>query len=58
LLSRVSFFKAKGLSSSFGSGLQNYRKSAEAVMCGLLPDSPTATKSRTDSNVLLECYLT
>ena len=58
LLSRLSFFKAKDISNSYGSGLQNYRKSAEAVMCGLLPDSPTATKSRTDSNVLLECYMT
>lgn len=58
LLSRLSFFKAKDISNSFGSGLQSYRKTAEAVMCGLLPDSPTATKSRTDSNVLLECCAT
>ncbi|MCI06746.1 endoglucanase 10-like [Trifolium medium] len=49
--------QAKGLSSSYGSGLQNYRKTAEAVMCGLLPDSPTATESRTDSNVLLHLLL-
>ncbi|GAU24992.1 hypothetical protein TSUD_312270 [Trifolium subterraneum] len=52
LLSRVSFFKAKGLSSSYGSGLQNYRKTAEAVMCGLLPDSPTATESRTEHGLI------
>ncbi|KAJ1421644.1 Six-hairpin glycosidase superfamily [Sesbania bispinosa] len=58
LLSRLSFFKAKDISNSYGSGLQSYRKTAEAVMCGLLPDSPTATKSRTDSNALLECYMT
>lgn len=52
LLSRLSFFKGKGISNSYGSGLQKYRKSAEAVMCGLLPDSPTATKSRTDGGLI------
>jgi len=31
--------------------LQLYRESAEAIMCALLPDSPTATSSRTDGNV-------
>lgn len=54
LLSRLSFFKAKDISNSYSSGLHSYRKTAEAVMCGLLPDSPTATKSRTDGNILLE----
>lgn len=57
LLSRLSFFKAKDISNSYSSGLHSYRKTAEAVMCGLLPDSPTATKSRTDGNILLECYI-
>ncbi|XP_057435049.1 endoglucanase 10-like [Lotus japonicus] len=51
LLSRLSFFK-KDLSNSHGSGLQSYRKTAEAVMCGLLPESPTATKSRTDNGLI------
>jgi len=55
LLARLGFFKAKDISNSYGSGLQSYRKTAEAVMCGLLPDSPTATKSRTDGNIPLEC---
>ncbi|KAL2499360.1 Endoglucanase 10 [Abeliophyllum distichum] len=50
LLSRVSFFGSKDLSSS--NILQKYRKSAEAVMCGLLPKSPTATTSRTDNGLI------
>ncbi|KAL5706537.1 cellulase [Ranunculus cassubicifolius] len=49
LLSRVSFFGAKN---TLNSGLQNYRKTAEAVMCGLLPQSPTATTSRTDGGLV------
>ncbi|KAG5048012.1 hypothetical protein JHK85_009115 [Glycine max] len=52
LLSRLSFFKAKDISNSYSSGLHSYRKTAEAVMCGLLPDSPTATKSRTDDGLI------
>ncbi|KAL8172103.1 hypothetical protein V2J09_023907 [Rumex salicifolius] len=52
LLSRVSFFGGKGVSSSVNSGLQQYRNTAEAVMCGLLPKSPTATSSRTDSGLI------
>ncbi|KAF3446764.1 hypothetical protein FNV43_RR11944 [Rhamnella rubrinervis] len=50
LLSRLSFFGAKGTSDT--SGLNSYRKTAVAVICGLLPDSPTATKSRTDSGLV------
>ncbi|KAK9271453.1 hypothetical protein L1049_027044 [Liquidambar formosana] len=52
LLSRVSFFRAKDNSNSQNPGLQKYQKTAEAVMCGLLPNSPTATKSRTDSGLI------
>ncbi|XP_019431423.1 PREDICTED: endoglucanase 2-like [Lupinus angustifolius] len=52
LLSRLSFFKGRDISNAYSSGLQNYRKTAEAVMCGLLPDSPTATKSRTESGLI------
>ncbi|KAL0323183.1 UNVERIFIED_CONTAM: Endoglucanase 2 [Sesamum angustifolium] len=50
LLSRVSFFGPKDVSNS--NVLQKYRDSAEAVMCGLLPKSPTATSSRTDSGLV------
>ncbi|KAA8528734.1 hypothetical protein F0562_036089 [Nyssa sinensis] len=50
LLSRVSFFGGKDASNS--ENLQNYRKTAEAVMCGLLPKSPTATTSRTDGGLI------
>ncbi|XP_068646688.1 endoglucanase 24-like [Aristolochia californica] len=51
LLSRLSFFESKD-SNSDNVILQKYRKTAEAVMCGLLPDSPTATSSRTDGGLI------
>ncbi|MFQ6621738.1 hypothetical protein Gotur_001845 [Gossypium turneri] len=53
LLSRLSFFGASG-----NSVIENYRKSAEDVMCGLLPQSPTATSSRTESNAFFKANLT
>lgn len=49
LLSRVSFFNSKVSNSDT---LQQYKKTAEAVMCGLLPKSPTATSSRTDNGLI------
>ncbi|KAJ4889519.1 Endoglucanase 2 [Raphanus sativus] len=49
LLSRLTFFK-KALSGS--KGLQGYKETAEAVMCGIIPDSPTATSSRTDGGLI------
>lgn len=49
LLSRLTFFGEKDTSNS---GLQMYRKTAEAVMCGLIPDSPTATTSRTHNGLI------
>lgn len=48
LLSRVSFF---GDNSNSG-GLQSYRRTAEAIMCGLLPKSSTATTSRTKGGLI------
>ncbi|EYU36779.1 hypothetical protein ABFS82_14G299100 [Erythranthe guttata] len=50
LLSRASFFGAKDVSNS--NVLQKYRETAEAVMCGLLPKSPTATSSRTKNGLV------
>ncbi|KAI3464855.1 hypothetical protein Pfo_021518 [Paulownia fortunei] len=50
LLSRVSFFGSKDILNS--NVLLKYRKSAEAVMCSLLPKSPSATSSRTDSGLI------
>ncbi|XP_051149701.1 endoglucanase 10-like [Andrographis paniculata] len=50
LLSRVSFFGHKDVASD--SVVGKYRDSAEAVMCGLLPKSPTATKSRTENGLV------
>ncbi|ONK80448.1 uncharacterized protein A4U43_C01F17820 [Asparagus officinalis] len=52
LLSRVNFFASKQASNAESKGLQMYKKTAEAVMCGLLPDSPTATDSRTDGGLI------
>ena len=52
LLSRVNIFSQKITSGTEKVGLRNYMKTAEAVVCGLLPDSPTATSSRTNG----ECY--
>lgn len=52
LLSRVNLFASKEISSSANSGLQKYRQTAEAVMCGLIPKSPTATSSRTDGGLI------
>ncbi|AAF87112.1 F10A5.13 [Arabidopsis thaliana] len=49
LLSRLLFFK-KDLSGS--KGLGNYRNTAKAVMCGLLPKSPTSTASRTNGGLI------
>ncbi|KAL8524045.1 hypothetical protein ACS0TY_013852 [Phlomoides rotata] len=51
LLSRVSFLGSKEVTES-NPGLNKYRESAEAVMCGLLPKSPTATSSRTHSGLI------
>ncbi|KAK6258216.1 hypothetical protein SCA6_012690 [Theobroma cacao] len=48
LLSRINFFGVKEMSTVENLCLQMYRKTAEAIMCGLLPDSPTATSRRTD----------
>ncbi|KAK6115240.1 hypothetical protein DH2020_007509 [Rehmannia glutinosa] len=48
LLSRVSFFGSKDVSDS----LKKYKISAEAVMCNLLPKSPSATSSRTHSGLI------
>ncbi|XP_024971427.1 endoglucanase 2-like [Cynara cardunculus var. scolymus] len=50
LLSRVSFFDSKVATNS--ESLKKYRKTAEAVMCGLLPKSPTATLSRTRNGLI------
>lgn len=50
LLSRLSFFGSKDISNS--QILKKYKETAEAVMCGLLPKSPTATTSRTDGGLV------
>jgi hypothetical protein len=50
LLSRVTFFGSQDASNS--GNLHNYRRTAEAIMCGLLPKSPTATSSRTEGGLI------
>ncbi|CAN0872119.1 Endoglucanase 2 [Linum grandiflorum] len=49
LLARLTLLGQKDTSNA---GLQQYRETAEAVMCGLIPDSPTATSSRTDGGLI------
>ncbi|KAK1296940.1 Endoglucanase 24 [Acorus calamus] len=51
LLSRLHLFSSKA-SNAENAGLRMYRKTAEAIMCGLLPDSPTATSSRSDGGLI------
>ncbi|KAI8019201.1 Endoglucanase 24 [Camellia lanceoleosa] len=52
LLSRINFFGAEGISTAENLDLQMYRITAEAVMCGLLPDSPTTTSHKTDRGLI------
>lgn len=51
-MSRISFFGSIDMSSAENIDLQEYRETAEVFMCSLLPDSPTATSSRTSSKIL------
>ncbi|KAG8050444.1 hypothetical protein GUJ93_ZPchr0009g213 [Zizania palustris] len=52
LLSRINFFGSKQTSNAENMGLKMYRDTAEAVICGLLPDSPSATASRTGGGLV------
>lgn len=52
LLSRVSFFGSKDILGAENIALQLYRKTAEAVLCGLLPNSRTPTSQRTDGGLI------
>ncbi|MCO5562776.1 hypothetical protein L7F22_016408 [Adiantum nelumboides] len=47
LLSRQQYLNSQGGSSLTTTGLAKYKKTANELMCALLPDSPTATKDRT-----------
>ncbi|ERN01786.1 hypothetical protein AMTR_s00224p00023160 [Amborella trichopoda] len=49
---RVSFFGSEKVSAAVNTALLKYKKTAEAVMCALLPDSPTATTNRTDGGLV------
>ncbi|GAA0185464.1 hypothetical protein LIER_32752 [Lithospermum erythrorhizon] len=52
LLSRVSFLSSKAIPEEENLNLQLYRKTAEIFLCSLLPDSPTATSSRTRGGLI------
>ncbi|KAF5198471.1 Pentatricopeptide repeat-containing protein mrl1 protein [Thalictrum thalictroides] len=52
LLSRAYWFDAREFSDDEDHGLTMYVQTAEAVMCGLLPKSPSATSSRTDGGLI------
>jgi len=52
LLSRLNFFGSKQISNAENEGLKSYRDTAEAVICGLIPDSPQATASRTGGGLI------
>ncbi|KAF9604155.1 hypothetical protein IFM89_002830 [Coptis chinensis] len=49
---RVSFFGGKEISDADSIGLQMYRRTAEALMCSLLPDSPLASPDRTAGGMI------
>ncbi|KAK4280928.1 hypothetical protein QN277_012480 [Acacia crassicarpa] len=52
LLSRINFFGTTDITNSQNLDLQMYREAAEIFICGLLPDSPTATTNRTNSGLI------
>ncbi|KAI5082886.1 hypothetical protein GOP47_0002629 [Adiantum capillus-veneris] len=52
LLSRQQYLSSQGGSSLTTTGLTKYKKTANELMCALLPDSPTATKDRTDGGLI------
>lgn len=49
LLSRYQLLQTQVVTTT---GLNNYRTTADALMCALLPDSPSATTSRTDGGLI------
>ncbi|KAL0332726.1 UNVERIFIED_CONTAM: Endoglucanase 24 [Sesamum calycinum] len=52
LLSRVNFFGSKEIRGEENIALQLYRKTAEAVICGLLSSSSSATSYRTEGGLI------
>ncbi|OIT00453.1 PREDICTED: endoglucanase 2-like [Nicotiana attenuata] len=53
LLSRVNFFGTEeDISTEESLSLQLYRQTAETFLCGLLPESPTATSQRTPDGLV------
>ncbi|KAL5203849.1 hypothetical protein ABZP36_008720 [Zizania latifolia] len=52
LLTRINFFGSKQTSNAENMGLKMYRDTVESVNCGLLPDSLSATGSRTGGGLM------
>ncbi|XP_027183784.1 endoglucanase 24-like [Coffea eugenioides] len=52
LLSRVSFFGSADTSDAENLGLQKYRRTADALLCSLLPYSSLATPNRTEGGLI------
>ncbi|KAL3525286.1 hypothetical protein ACH5RR_013658 [Cinchona calisaya] len=52
LLSRVNLFGSADIPDEENLGLQKYQKTADAVMCSLLPDSSLATPDRSEGGLI------
>lgn len=52
LLSRVQFFGTKTMTSAVRSDLEQYKMTAEAIICALLPHSPTSAPNRTEGGLI------
>ncbi|XP_051141183.1 endoglucanase 24-like isoform X2 [Andrographis paniculata] len=52
LLSRVNFFGSKDIKGDENIALQLYRRTAEAVICGLMPNSSSGTAKRTKGGLV------
>lgn len=52
LLSRVHLFGTNTTSSAVRSDIERYKMTAEAIICALLPDSPTSAPNRTEGGLI------
>lgn len=52
LLSRVHLFGTNTMSSAVRSDIEQYKMTAEAIICALLPDSPTSAPNRTEGGLI------
>eukprot|EP01018_Ginkgo_biloba_P016743 Gb_05872 [translate_table: standard] len=52
LLARTHLLGAKTMSAQVSNDLEDYKSTADAIMCAFLPDSPTATTNRTEGGLI------